>query len=362
MNFEIDFVGIDKEIKDASASCLRFFSSESGRYIVGIYDGGFKEHGEALVDLLNKYYFQDDPDPVIDFVICSHSDNDHSSGLIEVFDKFKVRHLIFNRPWIYAEELYKFINDDRKTVHSLSEELKQKYSIIATLEEKAIEQGTKIHEGFQGSRIYNALRILSPSKQMFLESIIESEKTPLEPTKESFSSLRRILEAVRTKIYDIWDKDSLREGESTTPENETSIVIYGDMEEGRAFMLTGDAGIQALTASADYACNQGFNLFGVSFHQIPHHGGRHNLSPSVLNRIVGPIVDKKVLPTKIAYVSVGKNSDHPRKMVTNAYIRRGVKVFEVRASSKWHHRGTPDRSDYYVAEPLSFSDQVESWE
>ncbi len=362
MNFEIDFIGIDEDTKDASASCLRFFSSKHDRYIVGIYDGGYKAHGEALVDLLNKYYFQDDSDPVIDFVICSHSDSDHASGLIEIFDKFKVNHLIVNRPWVYAEELYKHIDDGRKTVNSLKDELKQKYSIIATLEEKAIEQGTEIHEGFQGTLIFGALSILSPTKEFFLELLTESEKTPLEPIKESFSSMKRVFESVRKKISDIWGKDSLREGGSTTPENETSIVVYGDMEKNRAFLLTGDAGIRALTASADYACSQGINLFDVSFHQIPHHGGRHNLSPNVLNRIVGPIVDKKDIPKKTAYVSVGKNSDHPRKMVTNAYIRRGVKVYEARESSKWHRRGTPDRSEYYAARPLSFSDQVESWE
>jgi hypothetical protein len=67
------------------------------------------------------------------------------------------------------------------------------------------------------------------------------------------------------------------------------------------------------------------------------------------------------VPTKTAFVSVGKGSDHPKKMVTNAYIRRGVKVFEARSSSKWHHSGTPQRDDYSSAKALSFSDSVEDW-
>lgn len=47
MNYEIDFIGINEECKDAAACCFRFYSEESKRYIVGVYDGGFKSHGEA---------------------------------------------------------------------------------------------------------------------------------------------------------------------------------------------------------------------------------------------------------------------------------------------------------------------------
>ena len=109
MNYEIDFIGINEEGKDASATCFRFFSEKHQRYIVGVYDGGFKAHGEALVKLLNKHYFMDDDSPFIDFVICSHSDNDHASGLTEVFDNFTVNNLFVNRPWLYASELYEHI-------------------------------------------------------------------------------------------------------------------------------------------------------------------------------------------------------------------------------------------------------------
>jgi len=362
MKYEIDFIGINEDSKDASAVCFRFYSEENQRYIVGVYDGGFKAHGEALVKLLNKYYFQDDPEPSIDFVICSHSDDDHASGLTEIFDNFSVNHLIMNRPWEYADELHEYISDGRKTVNSLKQELKEKYSSIAALEEKAVEQGTTIHAGFQGVTIFDALTILSPSKEMFLDLIIESSKTPLTPVSESSSFIRKFIEAAVTMIADIWGKDSIREGESTTAENETSIVIHGNMGDNGAFLLTGDAGVRALSASSDYAENQGTDLHSVNFHQIPHHGGRHNVSPSTLNRIIGNIVEENSKSVKTAFVSIGKNSDHPKKMVVNAYIRRGVKVFEARTSPKWHHHGTPDREDYSPATSLSFSSQVESWD
>ncbi len=364
MNYEIDFIGIDEEGKDASASCFRFYSQELKRYVTTVYDGGFSAHGKELVKLIKKYYTSKEK-PYIDIVICSHSDNDHASGLAEVFDSCSVGHLIMNRPWLYADELYKRINDKRKTVHSLIDELREKYPYIAELEDKALQQGTIIHEGFQGQVFSNIpIWILSPTKEFFLQKVIESSKTPLREDT-AYSLLKAALEAaqkIATKIRELWTKDTIREGEATSPENETSIVLYGDMEENGAFLLTGDAGVQALTEAADYADSIEVNLQHVTFHQIPHHGGRHNVSPSVLNRIVGSIQPNGAIPTKVAFVSVAKESDHPKKMVVNAYIRRGVKVFEARTSCMWYCCRTPDRDGYSTTNPLGFSEYVESWD
>jgi hypothetical protein len=46
------------------------------------------------------------------------------------FSGFYVANPIMNRPWEYANELYDYISDHRKTVDSLQEELRQKYSMI----------------------------------------------------------------------------------------------------------------------------------------------------------------------------------------------------------------------------------------
>jgi len=98
-------------------------------------------------------------------------------------------------------------------------------------------------------------------------------------------------------------------------------------------------------------------------HQIPHHGGRHNVSPSILNELVGPKATVNTTPTKIAIVSVSKNSDHPRKMVVNAYLRRSAKVYEARDKVLRHHNGAmPERAGWTPAERLRFSEQVEEWD
>lgn len=364
MNYEIDFIGIKEHTKDASAVCLRWYSEQAGRYIVVVYDGGFKIHGEALVSHLKQYYFAGESDPTIDIVICSHSDDDHAAGLAELFDHFKVTNLIVNRPWEFSDELFPLVDDGRKTKNSVEKELKEKYSSIANLEEKAVKSGTNIYDGFTSisfKDIYSPLRIMSPTKEMYLQLIAESTKTPYKAESMSESVVQKMFAAVR-KIVEKWSSDTLRDDVSTTAENEASIVVLGDMVSEK-FLLTGDAGIRALGAAADYAESFGIDLKTVSAHQIPHHGGRHNVSAKILNRIVGSIVSEDSEPSKTAFVSIGKDSDHPKGMVTNAYIRRGVKVYEARQSTIHHHKGEmPEREGWTSAIKTNFSAEVDDWD
>lgn len=156
-----------------------------------------------------------------------------------------------------------------------------------------------------------------------------------------------------------WGEDLLCEDVKTSEENEMSIVLFGDMEE-ESFLLTGDAGIQALRAAIEYAKGTVGSLQNVKFYQIPHHGGRHNVSPSILNELVGPIVEKGRTPNKTAFVSVSVRSDHPRKVVTNAYTQRGVKVYETKGKTlHYRHGDTPNRG-WSAAKKLPFYAEVEA--
>ena len=58
--------------------------------------------------------------------------------------------------------------------------------------------------------------------------------------------------------------------------------------EGRSALLTGDAGIPALTEVAKQLDAEGFDYSQLGFIQVPHHGSKRNVGPSILNRLVGP--------------------------------------------------------------------------
>jgi beta-lactamase superfamily II metal-dependent hydrolase len=97
--------------------------------------------------------------------------------------------------------------------------------------------------------------------------------------------------------------------------------------------------------------------------QVPHHGSRHNVSTSVLDRILGTRKSANDgVFTKSAFVSAGKESTtHPRKMVTNAFNRRGAKPYATKGVPIHHYHDMPNRG-WGAATAVEFASQVESWD
>lgn len=379
MAYEIDYIGVkaDKATKDADAICLRWKTGIALNgmpiYKVGVIDGGFEAHGNAMIAHMNQYYF-DDAEGVkskekktIDFVVVTHPDQDHAIGLKQVLKAFDVKKIYMNRPWLYVDELFDKVNDGRITKQSLRERLRNNYETIADIENIAEENKIPIYEAFEGTYVENEILILSPEKQFYLDLLVESEKTPLQE-QAAFNQdglFGRIANAVKAYIvnkFEDWDIETLRENEETSAENETSVVLRG-LVEGDGFLLTGDAGIRALNKAIDYMEQIGEDVISeISFYQIPHHGGRHNVSPSLLDRMVGQRVKKGATRNKTAYASVAEGSDHPLKMVTNAYIRRGVSTYETNGNTICHHCGQMPKRGWTQLKMIEFTDYVEEWD
>ncbi|WP_275902295.1 hypothetical protein, partial [Myxococcus vastator] len=144
----------------------------------------------------------------------------------------------------------------------------------------------------------------------------------------------------------------------TAHENESSVVQFANFD-GRGVLLTGDAGVISLHEAANYAQHLGIPLSGLNFMQVPHHGSRHNVSPSVLDRWLG---SRSALPMRdtIAFASVAKECEtHPRRKVVNAFMRRGARVYTTKGSKMRHSYDMPARADYSDSVPLKFSNKVE---
>lgn len=364
MGFEIDFIGIPEETKDADAIALRW-EDQGKTATIGIYDGGNQKYGEALGAFLDNYFLTASKKN-IDFVVCSHSDMDHSSGLKHILENYEVKKLYMNRPWLYVRELFPYVNDGRITEKSLENQLRESYSYISDLEEIATKKGIDICEAFEGTSVSDEMVILSPSKEFYIGLLKESQKTPL--TEDSSRSRESLFSRVKQYIKSLiesWTTEYLRDDVVTSAENEMSVVcLGGDYDEKNYFLLTGDAGIRALSNAISLTEENGFSIKNkVNFLQIPHHGGRHNVSSSLLNKLIGCIVQEGSIPTKTAFCSVGKNSDHPLQMVENAFIRRGVKVYKTNGGIICHHVGIQfNRVGWGPAIQEDFSSNVEEWE
>lgn len=365
MDYDIEFLPVGDGTKAGDAIVVSYVTTRGHEVIV--VDGGTQESGEAMVEHIRTHFGQ----AIISHVVNSHPDADHASGLRPILENFKVENLWIHQPWLHSAAIRPLLKDARWTVDGISRTLQEEYPVIVELVTTAAAQGTAVAEPFQGGWIGPFL-ILSPTVHAYQCLLPQFRKGPapdsdvlkqarmwIEPRKPSvFSAL---VEKAMSFVSERWDIETLREGGVTAAENETSVVLYGHFD-GSGVLLTADAGINALTWACNYAESQGIDLKKLSLIQVPHHGSRNNVSPSILNRLIG-IPQGKDAPGKMtAAVSVPKDDEnHPRRVVMNAFRRRGAPVSKTQGAKFRFYSGLPRRQNYSDAEPFPFFERVEDY-
>lgn len=368
LNCEVEFLPVGTGAKAGDAIVVRYGDETS--YKLMLVDGGHAETGVKIVDHLRTYF---GPYPVLEHVVLTHSDGDHASGIRKVLEDVPVRHLWMHIPWLLAENSRDLFADKRWTSAGLERAVRAEYSIISKIFDLALEKGCQIHLPFEGQDI-GPFRVMSPTALAYRFLLPQFEKTP-EPDVKAIkdahwwlgkeSSLRKFLEAAKAAVHgwisESWYHERLRDGGVTSASNETSVVLYGTFGSKRV-LLTGDAGLNALTWSADYADRIGLPLQQFTFVQIPHHGSRRNVGPTILNRLLGPIVPEGTPARFSAFVSAPPDdASHPRRIVLNAFKRRGGSIVATQGRSKIYYGGFARRSGYGSADELPFYTAVEEY-
>jgi len=98
--------------------------------------------------------------------------------------------------------------------------------------------------------------------------------------------------------------------------------------------------------------------------QVPHHGSKRNLGPKVLNRLIGPPINKGETRNISAFISCAKKGEpkHPSAKVINALTHRGVNVLATQGTGKCSHMGTPTREGWSSATPEEYKWEYEETE
>jgi beta-lactamase superfamily II metal-dependent hydrolase len=359
--FEIDFLPVGTGEKNGDAIALRF--GVQGNYKVMVYDGGTKDSGAALVAHIRQHYQTNR----VDYMVNTHPDRDHASGLSVVLDEMDVGELWMHQPWDYSSEICGYFRDGRITDKSLGARLQEKMSAAYQLEQLAKAKGVKIFEPFEGALIGGIFRVLSPSKNWYIHTLIpEFAKSPELKAAIESSDLGNLLKALLEKAANWVDEtlhiETLKENVSTSAENESSVILYGKIDS-EVILLTGDAGIRALAAAATYAASIGIDIPNtVSIVQVPHHGSRHNISPTVMNMLFGMPHTKISASKPIAVASVAaKCATHPRPAVSNAFIRRGFEVTKTTGTAlRYRHKMPLNPAFSYPVDFIPFSTKVEA--
>lgn len=335
---EIDFLSVENEAgsKSGDAIALRFWSDALGRMAVVVIDAGFRDTGQRLVDQIRTRY----QTSRVDLAISTHPDGDHLNGLQTVVESLDVVELFIHRP----------------REHGLDARAYPNLEAIDALIAAAAYHGTRVTEPFAGEQRFNGLlTVLGPShyyyEQLLAESLAEAAGTggqtalaagALSAGGRLMAKAANLLE--RALAY--WPAETLGEDGVTSARNNTSVVTLIRPAQER-WLLTGDAGIPALHAALDhYERMYGpISTAPFSFVQVPHHGSRRNVSPSLLDRWLGP--RGAGFATPLAFVSSAKaDPKHPSPKVTNAFARRGARVYATEGRNLHEGHGTPPRPDY----------------
>lgn len=351
--YEIDFIPVDSGKKNGDAISIRI--AENGVTKIYVIDGGTKITGQKLVDHIEQYYGTNK----VDYLINTHPDLDHISGLTVVMEQLDVKELWIHKPWEHAREIFDDIIDGRVTESSLADRLRKSVKIAKELEQMALDKGIPVYEPFQGDKIGH-FYVLSPHPDWYNELLKGFNNMPTSNRSSFFAeSGMKFVDADKT-IMENWRFETLSEDGVTSDKNESSVVLYGHLPNSYKVLLTGDAGLKSLDRASDYASYKGVDLKECSFVQIPHHGGRRNVTPSLLNKLIGPRYYQNLEPTRTAFVNTSKDcSEHPKKSVSNAFRRRGFKVIATKGQLKCKYWGYPAREDWVIANPLPFYNRVE---
>ena len=330
---EIDFIEAGEQRSGDAIAMRRGQGDFACIYVV---DGGYAADGQKLIDHIREHY---GPHYYIDHLVLTHPDADHATGLETVLERMHVANLWMNRPWQHVDVLMPMFkhyqNRDR-----LITRLRDAFEKVAELEAIARARGIEPLDAFQGSRI-GEFTILSPSYWTYLQLVVESEKTPV-PAPRMAGLLGRP-RAPLSRSH--WGEERLKgDTEGTRPDNEMSIVQFADICAIKV-LLTGDAGVRALTEAHQFASRIPLVTTPLNWFQVPHHGSRRNVSPAVLDAWLGPKRTQRLqYPAFHAVISANRNDpEHPKNAVVRALIHRGGGVYQTNEVLQLRSIGAPDR-------------------
>jgi beta-lactamase superfamily II metal-dependent hydrolase len=364
MGYEVDFLAVGDGEKSGDAITLRFGNLYGRRneQIVVVIDGGYRESGERLVEHIRHYYQTER----VDLVVSTHPDGDHACGLQVVLESLKVDYLWMHQPWNHTRDIARLFKDGRVTDNSVCKSLRESLEAAYRLEKLAKSKRIPIIEPFYGlsygfKDASSFLRVLGPTEEFYENQLPYFRGTP-EPREDTSLFTKLFAEAgelVRT-IPEWWHYETLNDDGETSAENDSSTILLLTIGN-RSLLFTADAGIPALTEVVNCLEWENFDFSTLKFVQIPHHGSRRNVGPSLLNRLLGSPTPRRGLLSKTSFVSAAKKGapKHPSKKVTNAFQRRGFEVHATQGVNKWHSYNAPPRGGWTTSTPLQFYTQVE---
>lgn len=243
----------------------------------------------------------------LDIVLCSHLDDDHAAGLVEIVsdDTFTI-----DRGYMHIVEKHAALNEIEQTVTSSGiKEAKLVTASVATNDEllQAF-RGRNIEpeEPFAGIHLPGFELLVCGPSQAAYDDFVKGLRD-----RGKLSTMDRLIqESLIEKQASA--NQPLKLNPKETPANNSSTVIYGWFGKEK-WLFTADAGVEAQKSAEDYAKSLGITFTDLFWMQIPHHGS--------LNAINQERID--LYRPKYADVSAD-GVGHPKVAVIEAFKKYGT--------------------------------------
>lgn len=329
---EIDFLPVESETgpgsKSGDAICMRFASPDYPEPIVIVIDGGYGPVGDNLANHIRALYGTEK----VDLVVSTHPDADHLNGLVRLVENMDVRELMLHLPWEHRDDVSEYSNIEK----------------IRDLYASAFNKNIPVTEPFAGVTRFNGrFRVLGPTIAYYQELLVDDLGELLHAAETAESVLLSSIQedaALKAELT-----EPLDDSDSVSARNNSSVVSIVT-ESGEYHLFTGDAGITALDHAADaFEETQSFlSSTHIEFFQVPHHGSRRNLGPSILDRW---------FPNggsgSTAFISSALASEkHPGVAVVDELRVRGFELHATEGKHLLHHHEGKPRAAYSSSTPL----------
>lgn len=355
--WEIDLLPVNESSKSADCILLRFGDLFKGKekQNVFIIDGGFSDTSKAVKEHLKKYYdCYWDGKYHITCAFLTHTDQDHISGLVSLFEDEEVQidFLVANVPWKSLSP--RWFHDGRITKDSLVGNLEDAFDKLFKLVSLAEDQGCTLFLGvdcLEGLTCGDAkVHVLGPSKTFYNICIANCEKTREQSDNVEILDSTQV-SSTGNEIPYVKGKMEWPEIDSTSPINESSLVFVFEYD-GVKILFTGDAGRRGLQEAFEYADDQCIELKDVAIIKIPHHGSRHNVHPNLFDRFTAT--------SRTCYISCSAEEEghHPSKMLVNMLNEKGFRVLTTSGSTLHRSKNAPDRG-WGKANPVTSYPKIE---
>ncbi len=237
MDYEIDFLPVGEGERSGDAICLRYTRDGGATWYVGVIDGGTKDSGDELCKHIREFYQTD----VVDFLISTHPDQDHASGLSVVMDELTVRRVLMHCPWNYVDDISQRVTDGRVTKEGLRRRLIENLPHAYAIYKKAKENKIQIFDAFAGHYKSDipCLHIAGPTYEYYLSQLVNFRSITEITEDPETSKLDDIVNASRSifnKVVETLNEEALVEpaSDATSAENNSSVITFFDFSGKRA--------------------------------------------------------------------------------------------------------------------------------